>query len=115
MALNISILEEKRVFFDEALDILEESAVTFLDNARKFSKDPHDPMNSEYQRLTLESGKEFSSGVTRLIQVCPVKRSLYRYENSRLQLQVGRLFLILSLSQTKNIQIQSVEFLIQIT
>ena len=69
MALNISVLEQKRLFFDQALDTLEESAVGFLDNARKFSKDPHDPMNSEYQRLALEGGQDFASGVTKLIQV----------------------------------------------
>jgi hypothetical protein len=67
--LNLSTIEQRRILLDEALDTMEENAVIFLDNARNFSKNPHDPMNVEFQKKTLDSSKNYCKGLYKIIQV----------------------------------------------
>lgn len=77
MMLNISTIEQRRILLDDALDTMEENAVIFLDNARNFSKNPHDPANPEFQRKTLESSKNYCKGLNKIIQVLFTIKSLF--------------------------------------
>jgi len=66
--LNISVIEQRRILLDEGLDVMEENAVVFMDNARNFSKNPHDPNNVEFQKKTLEASKDYCKGLNKIIQ-----------------------------------------------
>jgi hypothetical protein len=67
--LNLSTIEQRRVLLNDALDTMEENTVVFLDNARNFSKNPHDPLNVEFQKKALESSKNYCKGINKIIQV----------------------------------------------
>jgi hypothetical protein len=67
--LNASKNEERRIFFDTALDHLEESTVVILDNARRFAQNPHDPNNPAYQSRVADNGKAYAKGINELIKV----------------------------------------------
>jgi len=51
---------------------MEENAVLLLDNARNFSKNPHDPANPEFQRKALDSSKNYSKGLNKIIQAANI-------------------------------------------